>query len=74
MNTYKVVVDRQCTVWERQEYTVKARSMASAIRRVDEGDGWDAKGVQEHDCETLYDTMEGTGDVEVMENECERID
>ena len=48
--------------------------MASAIRRVDEGDGWDAKGVQEHDCETLYDTMEGTGDVEVMENECERID
>ena len=73
MDEYVIVVDRRCTVWERTTYYVKARSMASALRRVDGGNGWDAKGVSEGDCETLYDTMEGTGDTEVMYDECEKV-
>jgi hypothetical protein len=73
MNEFAIVIDRKCTVWERTTYYVKARTLASALRRIDGGDGYDAKGVSEGDTDTLYDTMEGTGDIEVMESECEKV-
>lgn len=73
MDQFKVVIDREQRVWERTTYIVNARSLASAIRKVDMGHGWEAKGVTEGDYETLYDTMEGTGEVELMKEECEKI-
>lgn len=52
METYKLSVDRKCTIWEREYYTIKAESETEALEKCLD------PYVECSDSEFLYDTAD----------------
>lgn len=50
METYRLSVDRKCTIWEREYYTIEAESETEALEKCLDPD------VECSDSEFLYDT------------------
>lgn len=70
MKRFEFTKDVECTIWERRTYVVEAACVSSARKKL-EDDEWE---YHEGD-ETLYDTMESTGNEEGFELEySEKID
>ena len=66
MKRFTFTQERECTVWEKITYEVEAPCRASARKLVEENP-WD----YETETETLYETMEYTGNDDPLELESE---